>query len=195
MKKHLFLTGPSGCGKTTMIRSVLGDSLAYAGGFVTERVCSPEGAVLGFDLYPAAAAAGVEGFEPLRFMDYSRQPPVTNNEVFRVNAVQLLQEAQYYPFSLIDEFGGFELIIPQFRQALTEFLNSPQPCVGVLKGLDNAKQLRRSFGLGDRYSAYLDVLYRALEADEDTLLLQTSGRGDEAALKALRQWAEEYAHG
>ena len=37
MKKHIFLTGPSGCGKTTLIRRALGDKIAYAGGFITER--------------------------------------------------------------------------------------------------------------------------------------------------------------
>ena len=59
MQKRLFLTGPSGCGKTTMIREALGEKLAECGGFVTERVFGPGGALLGDDLLPAAAAAGV----------------------------------------------------------------------------------------------------------------------------------------
>jgi len=58
MKKHLFLTGLSGCGKSTMIRKALGEKLGYAGGFVTERVRSAEGTLLGYDLFPAAAAGG-----------------------------------------------------------------------------------------------------------------------------------------
>lgn len=194
IKKHLFLTGPSGCGKSTMLRQVLGSNLAFAGGFVTERVCSGDGKLLGFDLYPAAAAGGVDGFEPRRFMDYSVSPPVTDNEVFRINAVQLLKEAEYYPFSMIDEFGGFEMIIPQFRKALEDFLCSEQPCIGVLKGTDNAEELRRRFGLGSKYTMYIQRLKEALAADEDTIVLETLGRGDETALRIVRQWAEEYAH-
>ena len=49
MEKHLFLTGISGCGKTTMIRRILGDKLAFAGGFVTERIRGTEGELLGYD--------------------------------------------------------------------------------------------------------------------------------------------------
>ena len=58
MQRHLFLTGPSGVGKTTLIRKVLGPrALGYAGGFVTERALDEDGTLLGFDLYPGAAAA------------------------------------------------------------------------------------------------------------------------------------------
>ena len=133
MQKKLFLCGPSGCGKTTMIRAALGQKLAEAGGFVTERRVDGDGRVLGFDLLPAAAAAGIEGFTPLRFLDYTAESPRRDNEVFRDEAVRLLQEAEYYPFAVLDEIGGFELVIPQFRAQLASFLSSPVPCVGVLK--------------------------------------------------------------
>ena len=192
MKRHLFLTGPSGWGKSTIIREELGGALAMAGGFVTERTVSPEGRLLGFDLLPAAAAGGVEGFEPLRFLDYSTEPPAKNNEIFRLNAAQMLSEAVYYPFSLIDEFGGFELIIPEFRAALTEFLNAEQPCIGVLKGGANAEELRRRFGLGEKYTAYTLRLLEALNGDEDTLVLPLREKGDPAARRIVRQWAREY---
>lgn len=193
MKKHLFLTGPSGYGKTTMIRNALGGSLAFAGGFVTRRVSGGDGKLLGFDLLPAAAAGGVEGYEPLWIMDYSCDPPVTHNEIFRTNAVKLLQEAEYYPFSVIDEFGGFELVIPQFRQALSEFLSSEQPCIGVIKNMVSAGELRARFGLGEKYTAYINRLYEALNADSDTLILEVRSRNDERAERIVRQWAAEYA--
>ena len=50
MKKHLFLTGPSGVGKTTIIKEALVAQIAYAGGFLTERVTDDSGKLLGFDL-------------------------------------------------------------------------------------------------------------------------------------------------
>ena len=193
MKKNIFLIGPSGCGKTTIIRSVLGEKLACAGGFVTERIRNGDGSLLGYDMFPAAYAAGVAGYEGRRFLDYSVSPPVSDNEVFRTDGVRLLREAEMYPFALLDEFGGFELIIPQFREALLDVLNSDLPCVGVLKGAPNAQQLRRRLGLGERYSTYRYALEAALAKDSDTLLINVSGYGDRKATEAVRRWGEYYA--
>lgn len=193
MEKHLFLTGASGSGKTTLIRNALGARLAYAGGYVTERALDADGRLLGFDLLPAAAAAGIEGFDAARFLDYTHEPPTSDNEVFRGEGVRLLKEAEYYPFTVMDEFGGFELIIPQFREALLEVLNSELPCIGVLKGEQNGEELRRSLGLGEKYSNYRRTLRAALDADPDTLVVDVSGRGDENARRIVMQWASEYA--
>lgn len=194
MEKHLFLIGPSGCGKSTMIRRALGGALAYAGGFVTERVNAPDGKLIGYDMTSAAAAAGIEGFERERFLDCSGPSPVTDNEVFRGMGVRLLNEAQYYPYALMDEFGGFELIIPQFREELLEVLNNDSlPCIGVLKSLKDGEAMRQRLGLGTKYSMYLEKLTAALRAAPDTLLLETSGRYDKKAEETVARWVEEYA--
>lgn len=192
MQKRLFLCGPSGCGKTTMIRNALGAALAEAGGFVTERASGADGKLLGFDLLPAAAAAGIEGFIPLRFLDYTTEPPMRDNEVFRGEAVRLLQEAEYYPFAVLDEIGGFELVIPQFRAQLATFLSSPVPCVGVIKAPAGVEELQARFGLGEKYPALARRLREALENDPDTLVLDLSGSGDEQAQRALRDWVEAF---
>ena len=192
MPKRLFLCGPSGCGKSTMIRYALGDKLTEAGGFVTERVLAPDGSLLGFDLLPAAAAAGIEGFSPLRFLDYTSNPPTRDNEVFRSEAVRLLQEAEYYPFAVLDEIGGFELVIPQFRAALEAFLSSPVPCIGVIKSPHGVAELRERFGLGEKYDALSHRLRQALEADPDTLVVDLHSRGDAAAEALVREWAERW---
>ena len=192
MRKKLFLCGPSGCGKTTMIRNALGGKLAEAGGFVTERAVGADGRLLGFDLLPAAAAAGVEGYTPLRFLDYTSEPPVRDNEIFRVEAVRLLQEAEYYPFAVLDEIGGFELVIPQFRAALAAFLSSSVPCIGVLKASAGVEELQERFGLCEKYPALARRLREALDRDPDSLVLETSGRGDGRAERAVREWVESF---
>lgn len=194
MKKHIFLTGLSGCGKTSMIRRALGDKMAYAGGFITERRLAPDSSLLGFDLLPAAAALDPDSYEGKRFLDYSVNPPTHDNEVFRADAVRLLQESELYPFSVIDEFGGYEILIPQFREALSEFLSSEQPCIGVLKANKSVQELKARFGLGDRFTAYTIRLHEALANDPDTLILKVSGWDDKIAQNIVSKWVEEYAH-
>lgn len=193
MKKKLFLTGPSGIGKSTIIRQALGPALAYAGGFVTERVSDGEGRLLGYELLPAAAAMSGTAYQSWRFLDYSGSVPAKDNEVFRNQGVRLLQEAEYYPFVLLDEIGGFEMLIPQFRNALAELLNSEQPIIGVLKGAENAASIKRRFGLGDKFTQLTDNLRAVLGKDGDTVLLEVKAPGDPVAMRIAKAWAEEYA--
>ncbi len=192
MKKHLFLTGVSGSGKSTLINEVLGERLSSAGGFVTLRQTDDAGKLLGFDILPACAAGGVEGFEPQRILDYTVKPPKAFTEVFRSYGVQLLDEAQYYPFSVIDEFGGFEIIVPQFRAKLAEFLSYDQPIIGVIKGAENAEQLRRSLGLGEKYTAFYSRLKAALEGNSQTMIVDLSSMDNDTARSLVSQWADEY---
>ena len=162
MKKHLFLTGPSGIGKTTLLREELGWMLQTAGGLATVRECDSSGRVLGYDLLPAAALGGVEGYTPLRFLDYSVDPPVRDNEVYRSEGVRLLNEAPYYSFALLDEIGGYELLIPEFRHALEELLNSETPIIGVLKGRENAADATECGGNAARGFATLGFPLRCV---------------------------------
>ena len=192
MPKHLFLTGPVGCGKSALLRRALGSALSSAGGFITQAEYGSYGELTGLTLSPAAAAAGVSGFTAERFLDCSHFPPSTNNEVFRETGVRLLQEASWYPFACLDEFGGFELIIPQFRSALYELLSSDLPLVGTVKPLEEADAMRQALGLGNKVLSYLHELHRVLQEDPDTLLLSVSGPEDEGAYEALMAWKREY---
>ena len=193
MKKHLFLTGPAGCGKSEAIRRVLGSALQGAGGIVTENARDEKGALLRCSLLPAAAAAGVEGFEALPYLDLSGQPPRHDNEVFRTDGVRLLQEAAWYPFSVLDAMGGFELLIPQYRQALADFLSSQQPMLGVLLNRKEAEAMCRRLGLSERVEMNIEQLWKALKADPDTIIADLSGLTRHRTLRLLEQWAEEYA--
>lgn len=192
MKRHLFLTGPAGFGKSARIRDALGPALAYAGGFVTEYAVDAQGRFLGCDLYPAAAAADFSLYAPQRFLDFSGPTPRKDNEVFRTLGVRLLQEAEYYPYALLDSFGGFELVVPQFWDALTELLKTEKPIIGVLKDEENIHALQSFFGLGDRFPEKASLLRQMIEEDEDALIVELREPCDEAPTDLVRRWAEEY---
>lgn len=193
MKKHLFLIGPSGCGKTALLREELGEKAAYAGGLITERVFADDGSLMGCELFPAAAAASKAGFDGLRFLDCSVTPPTHDNEVFRGEGVRMLAEAQYYPFVMLDEIGGFELLVPQFRAELAELLNGDAPIIGALKDAESAEALRRLLGIGERFSALTANLRAVLAKDSDTAVVEMSRNDSAAARRAVREWVKEYA--
>lgn len=193
MQRHLFLTGNVDGGKSATIIASLGAQLKYAGGYMTLGAKNGYGGIEGVDLLPAAAAADIDGLERARILSFENGTLVHNNEVFREEGVRLLQEAQYYPFAVIDEFGGFDLIIPQFREALLAVLNSDLPCIGVLMSEAVGETLRAVLGLGEKYTAFRRALKSALENDPDTLILDINGTIDENANSTIQNWIKEYA--
>ena len=193
MKRHLFLSGPAFCGKSRLIREILGTRLQSAGGFCTELSLSEEGGVLGCALMPAAAAGGVEGFEKELFLDLRQFPPDHDSEVFRQSGVRYLEEAQWYPFAVLDEIGGIDLIIPQFRTALDAVLASELPILGVVKGEEEAEQLRQLLGPGRRFSSFSESLLKRLRSDPDTAVLRIEEDAEKEAGEAVSAWAAEYA--
>ena len=113
--------------------------------------------------------------------------------MFRESAAQMLREAELYPFVMLDEIGGFEMLIPQFRNELAQLLNSDAPIIGVIKGAENAEELRASFGLGEKFTMLTDNLRAVLANDEDTVVIEVKQRGDETAKRIVEAWVKEYA--
>ena len=185
--KRLFLTGPSGCGKSTLLRKALQNKLTPAGGFITERTTDENGRYLYFYLEPA------NGGDRHIFLDLRQKPPVRHNAVFTQTAVRLL--AQPAPFFLLDEIGGLELLLPEFRTALDAFFSSETPCIGVLKGMQNSQALTKTADLPDAYLTAAADLRRCLDADPHTQILEVTCWDDEAAWRAVTGWVEEYARG
>lgn len=186
MRRRLFLTGPIGCGKSTLIAKALGSTVRHAGGFLTLRVIEG-GRLAGFDL------AAPSGQPRERFLSFGAGGALRDERPFTRTAPALLREAAERKFALLDEIGGFELMYPDFYEALTRFFFSGVPCVGVLKALPGAEELRRRVQLPSEYLDAAHELHELLASDPDTLLLETTGRYDANAEGALRHWAEEYA--
>jgi len=95
--------------------------------------------------------------------------------------------------SCVDYAGGFEMLIPQFRNELAQLLNSDAPIIGVIKGAENAEELRASFGLGEKFTMLTDNLRAVLANDEDTVVIEVKQRGDETAKRIVEAWVKEYA--
>ncbi len=193
MKRKLFLCGPAFCGKSRLIRVALGRQLQAAGGFCTKLSCNDDGSMLGCTLMPAAAAGGVEGFEKELFLDLRQFPPLHDSEVFRGSGVRYLEEAEWYPFAVLDEIGGMDLIIPQFRVALNTLLRSELPVLGVVKTEEDAEQLRQALGPGQRFREFSEQLHRTLRRDPDTEILRIEADAAREAGEAVAAWAAEYA--
>ena len=189
MQRHLFLCGLPDSG-APLFKKVLGGRLAEAGGYYTEPVACDGGRAI--ELIPAAALAGVEGFERSRFLDLTVSPPVRDNEVFRHTAAELLRQSEYYHFSVVCGLGGFELVIPEYRAELGNFLSSRLPCAGTIITEAHAGELRALLGLGERYSALYRQLRIALENAADALTVDVCSVGADAAEDVLRRWAAEY---
>lgn len=192
MEKHLFLTGPTGIGKTSLLRRALCEKLAFSGGLITEAVYGSYGELIGFALAPAAASGNVAGFDAQLVLDCRRFPPHTDNEVYRITGVRLLEEAPWYPYALLDEFGGFELIIPQFREALMSLLRSDLPIIGALKTEEEADAMRQALGLGDKYQLHSHEIRSFLSQDPNTRILDLSVLDMETAARMIQEWIEQY---
>ena len=189
MEKKLFLTGGDPETRSRLIREALGDRLSWAGGFVMAAEPGKAGYAEGYALRPAASAAGVEGLPSQRFLDCRAWPPQRDNEVFRGLGVQLLQEAAFYPFAVLDEIGGFETLIPQFREALEALLESGLPLLGAMKTAEEAEQWRQLFGLGEKMTGQTERLRSLLVRDPDTRLIDLAATPEDEALGLLRAWA------
>lgn len=187
--KRLILMGEIGAGKSTLIRNALGDDAARAGGVVTRRI-TEKGTVQGFDLAPAAALWNPT-LPAQRFLDFSCGQ-WRDDSVFSGLGASLLHQALDASFAVADEFGGLELLVPEFYEALVKLLTSDVPTIGVLKTPASVRALAEKIPLGEEYARKADSLRRLLEADPDTLLLPVPGWDDPYATRTVRFWAETY---
>ena len=135
----------------------------------------------------------MEGFETSLYLDCRVFPPEKHHEVFRQTGSRLLEETLWYPFALLDELGGYELVIPEFAAALERFLRSGLPCVGALRSPEDAELLRSLLGLSDRYPKKLEALLAALRRDPDCRVVELREDKADEVRALLTAWAEHYA--
>ena len=137
MKKHFFLEGPIQEGKSTLIRKLIGDHLIDVGGFSSQRLVNDSGKTVGFRIVPASEAMELtKKYSPHLsdvFLYFDGNKTKMTSEIFVDTAIKYLRKSQGKKLILLDEIGGVEMLMPEFRAQLYEVLEGEIPCLGVLK--------------------------------------------------------------
>jgi nucleoside-triphosphatase len=131
MKRALLLTGQPGTGKTALIKEALARTKVKGGGFYTEEIRTG-GIRQGFRIVTLdgreAVLAHVGISSPYQVSKYR----VDTDALDRVGVSALLKALQENDLIVIDEIGKMELLSPQFRNAVTQAMNSGKKILGTI---------------------------------------------------------------
>jgi nucleoside-triphosphatase THEP1 len=131
MKRALLLTGQPGTGKTALIKEALARTKVKGGGFYTEEIRTG-GIRQGFRIVALdgqeAILAHVGISSPYRVSKYR----VDTDALDRVGVSALHQALKESDLIVIDEIGKMELLSPEFREAVTQVLDSGKKVLGTI---------------------------------------------------------------
>lgn len=143
---HLFLTGASGIGKSTLLTEILTESSLSVSGLFTQRLVLEDGTTTGFRLLPwtpgiPAISAWTSGLPDI-FICNADCGWTRNLSVFATTGAALLDAAALESgIVCLDEIGGAELLVPEFRDRLYRLLSVHPRCIGVVKGGANLSSM------------------------------------------------------
>jgi nucleoside-triphosphatase len=131
VKRALLLTGPPASGKTALIKEALARTKVKAGGFYTEEIRTG-GTRQGFRIVTLdgqdAILAHVEISSPYQVSKYK----VDTGALDTVGASALSRAVKESDLIVIDEIGKMELLSPQFKEAVTQAMNSGRRVLGTI---------------------------------------------------------------
>jgi nucleoside-triphosphatase len=131
MKGALLLTGQPGTGKTALIKEALARTRVQGGGFYTEEMRTG-GIRQGFKIVTLngqeAILAHVNISSPYQVSKYR----VDTDALDRVGVAALRQALKESDLVVIDEIGKMELLSPQFKEVVTQALDSGKRVLGTI---------------------------------------------------------------
>jgi nucleoside-triphosphatase len=131
MKRALLLTGKPGTGKTALIKEALAGTKVKRGGFYTEEIRTG-GIRQGFRIVTLdgqeATLAHVGISSPYQVSKYR----VDTDALDKVGVTALRQALEESDVIVIDEIGKMELLSPQFRETVTQAINSGKKVLGTI---------------------------------------------------------------
>ena len=190
---HLFLEGPVQTGKSTLIRECIAPYIDQIGGFSSQRLWQDE-KPCGYRLAQASELSLDAVYHPGLsdvFTYHNGDAFKKDPSVFIKRGVEFLEQAGDKPLILLDEIGGSELLVPEFRNKLYEVLSGATCCIGVLKLADKAAFMSRAAGYPGEVVDYNRQLRKDLSDKFGAKIL--SFRIEEK--NALKQEIEKFLEG
>lgn len=144
MKRALLLTGQPGTGKTALIKEALARTKVNGGGFYTEEIRTG-GIRQGFRIVTLdgreAILAHVSISSPYQVSKYR----VDTDALDRVGVAAVRQALEESDLIVIDEIGKMELLSAQFKEAVTQAINSGKKVLGtiMLNAHPSADEIKR----------------------------------------------------
>jgi nucleoside-triphosphatase len=131
MKRALLLTGKPGTGKTALIKEALARIKVKGGGFYTEEIRTA-GIRQGFRIATLdgqeAILAHVNISSPYQVSRYR----VDTDSLNRVGVSALRRALKETDLIVIDEIGKMELLSPQFKEVVTQAINSGKKVLSTI---------------------------------------------------------------
>lgn len=164
--KCLFLEGDMQIGKSTTILKNLKAMISpdFIGGFMCQRLVeSNQTKAFCLTDFNKVEATIVEYRPDISniFLENASGKWVRNDDVFNNIGIEMLKNLSSKKIIVLDEIGGFELLVGNFRQNLYEVLLSDILIIGVLKSNKNKSIMKNAVEVDDNYI----TLYQQLRVD------------------------------
>lgn len=189
---HLFLTGPSGVGKSTLLFQALSDIDLTVSGIFTQRLIYEDGSPAGFRLLPWSSGLPATSFYtpglPDIFISRTNDGWSKNLKVFAETGAALLDSASCCNIICLDEIGGAELLVPEFRARLYHTLHTHPCCIGVIKGAANLSSMSHTLELPFPEAQILSQFHRDLTEQFHSQILNVTCTNKKQVAESLRSF-------
>lgn len=194
--RHLFLEGAVQEGKSTLIRRLIQPFLDQTGGFSSQRLLDGGGETVGFRIVPVSEALELtREYQPDLtgiFLAFQNGKAEKAPEIFLKTALQYLNDSGGAKLILLDEIGGMELGVPEFREALYRVLSGPVPCIGVLKLEEKNRHMCEQAVIDQSCLTWHQALRRNLVEQFDAQLISFSQKTETAAEQRIAAFLEQF---